>query len=195
MPFFVAQRDLVKGDNGFPEFVASLRGLQSAAFKRANDIWPGFQPGGVFPGPLKYGLGPLRKNDMAGDTTDSTPSGSYSFSKTFTATAWGDIFRYTVRANTIHAFAGFAFPDPILRTIQIRMEIGDRLYPIWDLQEAQSFKGGFAMIFKQDEATELIAEPINRVLVRLYQEVTGPQRVVPLGLHLYRNLNAVLSET
>lgn len=194
MPFIWAPMKKVKGEGQYPEYEDVLKAVQDAALARAGEVWEGYSQGGLMPGAREFGIGPLRKNDMASDTSDSTPSGSYSFTKAIAATAWQDIFNYTVRDNMIHAFAGFAFTDLSLRVSQIRIEIGDKRFPIWDLQEAQLYDR-FALILKQDEGKELIANPQERVLVRIYAESTGDQRVVPLGLSLFRTANLVLTET
>jgi len=194
MPYVIAELDKIKGEGAYPEYEDVLRAVQDAAFQRAGDIWDGYEPGGLMPGPRQFGIGPLRKNDMANDVTDSTPSGSYSFTKAIAATAWQDIFNYTCRDNMIQAFAGFAITDQTLRVTQIRVEIGDRRFPIWDIQEAQLF-GRYGIILKEDEAKELIVNPQERVLVRIYAESTGAQRVVPIGLQLFRTANLVLTET
>ena len=194
MPYIFAELQKVKGEGQYPEYEDVLKAVQDAAYARAGDIWEGYEPGGLTPGPKQFGVGPLRKNDMAGNTTDSTPSGSYTFTKAITATGWQDIFNYNVRDNMIHAFAGFSFTDQTLRVSQIRVEIGDRRYPIWDIQEAQLYNK-FSLVLKEDEAKELIAAPSERVLIRIYAESTGSQRVVPVGLQLFRTANLVLTET
>lgn len=192
MPYFITDlKDI--GFDGHPEFRAVLSDLQLTAFDRAAKIWEGYTPGGITPGAKQFGVGPLRKNDMAGDTTDSTPSGSYTFNKTLASTGWVDLFNYTVRDQMLQGFGGFAFTDDVLRVTQLRMEIQDRRFPVWDLQLAQGWRN-FGLVFKTDENKELIAEPGNRVLIRGYVESTGPQRVVPIGFQLYKNLNLVLTE-
>lgn len=195
MPFIIAPLSSVKGPGQYPEYQDALKSLQDSAFQQAKDLWDGAEPGGLLPGAKQFGIGPFRKNDMAGNTSDSAPSGTYTYNATITAAnAWRDIFNYTVRNNMIHAFAGLAFTDDTLRAIQIRMEIGDRRFPIWDIQEAQIY-GRFAVIFKEDQGKELIARPQERVLIRIYVESTGVQRVVPLGFQLFRTSNLVLTET
>lgn len=193
-PYILAEYEQVKGEGQYPSYEDVISAVEQAAFQRAQDIWPGFEPGGVMPGAGQFGIGPLRKNDMSNDTTDSTPSGSYTFQKTISATGWQDLFNFTVRDNTLLAFAGFKFIEPTLRIIQMRIEIGDRRFPIWDLQEALSYDK-FSIVLKEDQGAELIAPPRDRVLVRGYAISTGTQTVVPLGLHLFRNLAAVLTET
>ena len=192
-PYVFAELQKVKGEGQYPEYEDVLKAVQDAAYARASEIWEGYEPGGLMPGARQYGIGPLRKNDMAGNTTDSTPSGTYTFTKAITATGWQDIFNYTVRDNMIHAFAGFAITDQTLRIRQLRVEIGDKRFPVWDIQEAQLFNK-FALIFKEDEAKELIANPQERVLIRIEAESTGNQRVVPIGLSLFRTANLVLTE-
>lgn len=194
MPFIIAPLSDVKGLNNYPEYNEALMALEAAAFARGNVLWDGAQPGGLTPGPNQFGIAPLRKNDMAGDTTDLTPSGSYTFRKNFTSPGWGDIFRYNTRLDEIHAFAGLLISDDVLRVLQIRMELGSRLFPIWDIQEAQRYNR-FAVIFKQDKDGELIVDPHTRVLHRVYLESTGFQRIVPLGFLLFRRSDLVLTET
>ena len=194
MPYVIAPLSDVKGLNNYPEYIDALKAVEKAALARADVLWSGQAPGGLVPTGQQYGLGPLRKNDMAVDTTDSTPSGSYSFRKTVTATGWVDTFNYTVRQDMIHAFAGFLVADDVLRITQFRMEIGDRRFPIWDIQEAFRYDK-FAVILKTDQGGELVADPRTRVLMRTYFETVGLQRVVPLGLSLYRRPDLVITET
>jgi len=195
MPFIIAPLEDVKGLNNYPEYIAALRAVQDAAISRGQQTWGNSQvAGGLIPRDKQFGVGPFRKNDMAGDTTDSTPSGSYTFRINYTTTGWRDIFRYTVRNDMIHAFAGFLITDNGLNIMQLRLEIGSRLFPIWDIQEAQRYDK-FAIILKTDQGAELVAEPKTRILLRGYVEATGIQRVVPLGLQLFRVADSVLTET
>lgn len=195
MGYFIAPmgRVLAEGQD-YPEFRSVLKDLETEAFARASRIWPGWQPGGLFPGEKRYGVGPLRKNDMAGDTTDSARSGSYSFVVPSAAVGWQDILRFTVPENHIIAVGGYQFTDDALRFWQLRHEFGDKLFPIIDIQEAQNYDK-FDLVIKMDKGSELIAEPHQRVLIRGYRGNTGTQRVVPIGLHLYRNLSDVIVET
>ena len=151
-------------------------------------------PGGLIPGQGQFVLGPLRKNDMAVDTADATPSGTYTFRKNITATGWQDVFNYNVRNDSIHAIAGFLISDDVLRITQLRLEIGQNRFPIWDIQEAQRYNK-FAIILKTDQGGALVADPRTRMLVRLYAESVGFQRVVPLGFQLFRRADIMLSET
>ncbi len=194
MPFIIAPLSDVKGLNDYPEYQAALKATQDAAFHRAGKVWNGYTPGGLIPGDKQFGVGPLRKNDMSRDTSDSTPSGSYTFRTNIAATGWRDIFSYTVRADTIHGFVGFLVAEDALRITQFRMEIGQNRFPIWDLQEAQRYNR-FAIIIKTDAGKELVADEKSRVLWRIYVESTGFQRVVPLGLQLFKNPDLVLTET
>ncbi len=191
MPYLIANLPKIGLDEA--PFRQSLVDLQNTAFARASSVWDGFTPGGLTPGAKQFGIAPLRKNDMSGDTTDSTPSGSYSYIKSITATGWQDIFNFQVRKDQLLGFGGFSFTDDVLRVSQMRIEIQDRRFPIWDVQLAQNWQS-FSLVFKTDEMKELIAEPNNRVLVRIYAESTGNQRVVPIGFTLYRNLNTILTE-
>ena len=194
MPYIIAPLDEVKGEGQFPEFQGVLRALEAKAHARATSIWPGFSFGGLIPSSQEYGIGPLRKNDMSGDTTDSLASGSYTFRKNITATGWADIFNYTVRTDMIHSLAGFLISDDVLRITQLRLEIGKIRFPIWDIQEAQRYNK-YAIVLKMDEGKELIAEPRSRMLARLYAESTGWQRVVPVGFSLFKHTDVVLTET
>ena len=194
MPFIIAPLGDVKGLNNYPEYIKTLEELQAAARARASTIWGGAGAGGLTPGPDQYGLGPFRKNDMAGDTTDSTPSGSYTFRKSITATGWQDIFNYTVRQDMIHAFAGFLISDDVLRILQLRMRGGSTNLPIWDSQEAQRYDK-FAIIIKADAGAPFVADQKTSMLIRIYAETVGFQRVVPLGFQLFRRPDLVINET
>ena len=96
--------------------------------------------------------------------------------------------------NFIHAFAGFMVTDEILRLLELRMELGDRKYPIVDVQEAKGW-GRFAILFKEDVGGELIAQEESSVYLRGYVEATGYQTIVPLGYQLYKRKDLVLSES
>ena len=194
MPFVFAPLSLVKGEGQYPEFVDVLKAVQDAGIARAKDLWVGFSQGGLTPGDKQFGIVPMRMNEMANDVAAATLSGSYSFRKSYTAGAWRPIFNFTTREDTIHALAGFAFADDVLRFSQIRWEIGDKKYPIIDLQLAQTF-GNFALLLKEDAGKEIIIEPEQSVLVRGYCETTGPQRIVPIGFMLFKRKDLVISET
>ncbi len=194
MPFVIAPLTEVKSLNNWEEYIASLKALQAAAFARASALFNGATPGGLIPGDKQFGIGPFRKNDMAVDTADTTPSGTYTFRKNITSTGWQDIFNYTVRANMVHAFAGLLVSDNVLNITQFRMEIGSKRFPIWDIQEAQRYDK-FAILLKEDVNGELVADQRTRMLVRIYAETIGFQRVVPLGFQIFRVADIVLTET
>lgn len=188
-----APMNQVKGENNFPEYVDVLKSVQDAGITRAKNLWGGFAQGGLTPGDKEFGIIPLRPNEMTTDVTATTASGSYSFRKTYTQGAWRPIFSYSAREDTIHAFAGFAFCDDVLRFSQIRWEIGDRKFPVMDLQLAQSF-GNFALLFKEDVGKEILAEEEQTVLVRGYCESSGSQRVVPIGFMMFKRKDLVITE-
>ena len=194
MSYIIAPLDKVKGEGAYPEFADVLKSVQDAAIARAKDIWKGFTQGGMYPGDNEFGICPLRAREMATNVTSSTLSGTYSFRKNFAATAWRTIFNYTVRQDVIHAFAGFMITDEVLRFLELRMEFGDRKYPILDIQEAKGW-GAFAILFKEDVGKELIAQEESSVYLRGYVESTGYQTVVPLGFQLYKRKDLVISES
>lgn len=191
--YFIAQSNLVKGENNFPSYESVLSAVQDAVKKRAEEVWTGYSAGGMTPGNKQFGMAPLRKNDMSGDTTDAAKSGTYTFAKTATTTGWADLFNYTVRASNVHGFAGFQFLGPTLPIWQIRLEIGDRKYPILDIQDAKTF-GVLSFVLNEDEGGELVAGPGETVLVRGYWGETGTVPVKPLGLMAYRELARMLVE-
>lgn len=193
MPYVIAPLDKVKGLNQYPEYREGLGAVEAQAVARAKALWTGALPGGIFPLGAQFGIGPFRKNDMAGDSSDSTPSGTYTFRKNITATAWQDVFNYSVRKDMIHAFVGFLISDDVLRVIQWRFRLGQVSFPIIDIQEAQRYDR-FAIILKTDRGTELVIDPNTSVLVRMYAELVGFQRIVPLGLQIYRRTDLVLNE-
>lgn len=194
MPYIIAPARDVKGPGQYPEYLAVLKAVQDAAIARAADIWKGWVPGGLTPKSNQFGIGLLRKNDTSNDVTTAALSGSYSYSKTLTATGWVPLFSYTVPDDTIHAYAGFSFVDEVMRISQIRLEIQDRILPIIDLQGAWGW-GKFDVLIKEDVGGEFVAQGLQRVLVQGYVESTGPQRIVPIGLHLYKNLTRVITQT
>lgn len=194
MSYVIGPMNLVKGEGMWPEFGDVLKEVQDMGIKRAQQVWPGFSFGGVYPGDHQFGICPLRKNEMANNVSASTLSGSYSFKNTQSATGWKEIFNYTVREDVLHALAGFAVTDEVLRLTQLRMEISDRKFPIFDIQEAQGW-GSFAILIKEDVGEALIAEPLTSVLIKAYWESIGTQRVVPLGFQLYKRKDLVISET
>jgi len=194
MSYIIAPLDKVKGENNHPAFEEVLKAVQDAAIEHAKEIWSGYTQGGLYPADGEFGICPLRANEMASDVSITTLSSTYSFRKNFASTGWHRIFNYSTRKDVIHAFAGFAFTDETLRFLQLRFELGDRLYPIIDIQEAMGW-GGFAILFKEDAGKELISSEESRVLVRGYVEATGYQRVVPLGVQLYKRKDMVITET
>ena len=194
MSYTIGPLRLIKGENNWAPYEEAMRALQDAAFKRAEKIWSGATPGGVFPGDGEFGICNLRQNEMANDVGATTLSGSYQFRKNVGATGWRNMFNYTVRKDVLHAFAGFAVSDEVSRILQMRFEIGDRIYPIIDLHEAKAW-GSFAVIFKADAGKELIAESETRVLVKAYFDTTGYQTLFPIGFELFRRKDLVITET
>lgn len=194
MSYIIAPLDKVRGENAFSEYVDVLKALQDKAIERAQQIWEGYEFGGILPGDRQFGIAPLRAREMAHDVSASTLSGTYNFRKNFGATAWHTIFDYNTRKDILHAFAGFMITDEVLRLLEFRIEISDKKLPIVDVQEAKGW-GQFAILFKVDEGRELIAEPETSVYVRGYVEATGYQTVVPLGFQLYKRKDLILTET
>lgn len=194
MSYVIAPLDKVKGENAYPEFLGVVKDLEQATIARAREIWPGFSMGGLIPGDNQYGITTPRMNEMANDVNATTLSGSYPFRKNYGGTGWRPVFSYSVREDVIHAFAGFLVTDEVLRVLQFRIELSDKLYPIIDVQEAKAW-GGFAILFKTDKGKELIAPPRSRVLVRAYLETTGYQTIVPLGFELFKRKDLVITET
>jgi len=193
MTFIIAPLDKVKGEGAYPEFAEVLRSVQDAAIARAKEIWKGYSQGGLYPGDNEFGICPMRAREMF-SASAQTLSGTYSFRQNFAATGWRTILDYTVREDIIHAFAGFMITDETLRILELRMEFGDRKYPILDIQEAQGW-GSFAILFKEDVGKELIAQEESSVYVRGYLDSTGYQTVVPLGFQLYKRKDLVISES
>jgi len=193
MSYVIAPLSLVKGEGAYPEFADVLKSVQDAAISRAKEIWKGYEQGGLYPGDKEFGVCPFRAREMAHDVSSTTLSGTYSFRKNFGTTAWHTIFDYSVREDIIHAFAGFMITDEVLRLLELRFEIGDRKYPIIDIQEAKGW-GSFAILFKEDVGKELIAQEETSVYVRGYIESTGYQNIVPLGFQLYKRKDLVISE-
>lgn len=194
MTYFIAPLDKVDGVNGIPAYQSARRDLENSMRTRASTLWNGASPGGVFPTGDQFGLGPLRANDMATDVTDSARSGTYSFRKNLSGGAWRGLFSYTVPVDFMHGFLGFLVTEDVLNILQFRMEIGQSLFPIIDVQEAKRFDR-FAILFKTDKGKELIADPKTRVLVNGYIETSGFQRVVPLGINIYRRPDVVIAQT
>jgi len=195
MSYIIGPLRLIKGEHDFPEFLQVMRDLQGAAIARAEQIWsPGYKFGGINPKDGQFGIAPLRAREMAHDVSATTLSGTYSFRKNLGATAWHSIFDYTTRKDVLHAFAGFAITDAALNLLELRWQIGDRIYPIMDIQEAKSW-GNFALIVKQDMGDQLIAEPETSVYVRAYVETVGWQNIVPLGFQLYKRKDLIISES
>jgi hypothetical protein len=194
MPYVIAPLGEVKGLNNWPEYVSALRELQEQAFARADGLWQGFSKGGINPIGQRYGIGPLRPNDMAHDVTDSTPSGTYTFRKNIlVASTWRDLFNFNTRNNLITALAGFAITDDVLRLNALRIEIGGNKFPIMDIQEAQRYERA-AILLKTDQGAPLIIDPQTFVQIRAYVESVGWQRVVPLGFQLFKVKDLVLTE-
>jgi len=189
MAYIIAPLDKVKVD--YPEFMDVMRQVERVSIARAEKIWPAFKLGGLIPGEKEFGIGNILPKDVLG-------AGTYSWTQSFTAPgSWTNIFSYTVPEDEIHAFAGFAISDPTLIFNQIRLEISDKKYPIWEIEEANLYEKGFAIIIKADPGDELIAEEEIPVLVRGYQErgTSGyEQRVIPIGINIYKRKDLVISE-
>jgi len=194
MSYVIAPYSKVKGENNYPEFIDVMRAVQDAAIARAKETWRGYAQGGLYPADQEFGICPLRAREMAHDVSSSTLSGTYNFRKNLGTTGWHTLFDYTVRDDIIHAFAGFAVTDDTLRLLELRFEIGDRKYPIMDIQEAKGWDG-FAILFKEDVGKELIAPEKTAVYIRGYVEATGYQTIVPLGFQLYKRKDLVISES
>lgn len=189
--FTLAPAKLIKGPGAFPEFAQAMKDIEGAAIARALDIWKGYELGGLTPGKKQFGICPFLPAECAQQTS---ARGSATFRKSYTGTGWKPIMDYSVPEDEIHAFAGFAITDEALRFNTFRMEIGDRKFPKWDIQEAQGWDGGMAIILKENKGDEIIAVEETDVDLRGWLESAGYQRVVPLGFMLYKRLDIVIKE-
>lgn len=189
MSYIIAPLDKVKTQ--FPEFLDVMKQVEKVGINRAREVWPGFTLGGLIPGDKEFGIGNILPKDIHG-------AGTYSWTRAFTAPgSWTNIFSYSVPEDEIHAFAGFAISDPTLIFNQIRLEISDKKYPIWEIEEANLYEKAFAIIIKADPGNELVASEKTPVLLRGYQErgTRGyEQRVIPIGINIYKRKDLVISE-
>jgi len=189
MPYVIAPLEKVKVD--YPEFMDVMKKVEQVSIARAVEIWPGYVLGGLIPGVKEFGIGNMLPKDVLG-------TGTYTWTQAYTAPgSWTNIFSYSVPEDEIHAFSGFAISDPTLIFNQIRLEISDKKYPIWEIEEANLYEKAFAMIIKADPGNELIAQEETPVLVRGYQErgTSGTeQRVIPIGINVYKRKDLVISE-
>ncbi len=192
MSYIIAPLDKVK--ETFPEFRDALGDLQQAVIKRAEQIWPGFTFGGLTPRQKEFGLTTILPREIFG-------KGTQTWLQNFAAPgSWTNIFSYSVPVDEIHGFGGFAFTEPTLSFSQLRWEIGDRKFPIVNVEESRSFvnvAGGFAVVVKSDRGKEMIADERTAVLVKGFQErgTSGiRQRIVPIGLMAFRRVDIVITE-
>lgn len=192
--FIIAPINDVKGLHDYPTFQQAMIAVQGRSYARAGELWEGAKPGGILPLNDQFGVGPFRKEDMSGDTADNTLSGSVTFRRNLTTTGWQDIFNYRVRKDMIHAFVGFLITDDELRITHLRMELGANKFPVWNIEEAKRYDK-FGIILNTDPGRELVADPSTTVLLRIRLETVGVQRVVPLGLQLFRRSDMVITET
>ena len=189
MSYIIAPLDKVK--EKFPEFLDVMKQLETATINRAKEVWPGYTLGGLIPTAKEFGLGTILPKNIRG-------KGTYTWVQTFTAPgSWTNIFSYTVKDDLIHSFAGFAIPDPELIFSQFRIEHTDKKYPIIDIEEARTFKGGVAIIIKADVGEEIVVPEKKSFLLKGYQErgTSGlSQRVIPLGLCAYIDVANYVTE-
>ena len=189
MPYIIAPLEKVKVD--YPEFMDVMKQVEKVGIARAGEIWPGFTLGGLIPAAKEFGIGNILPKDILG-------TGIYSWTQSFAAPgSWTDIFNYSVPEDEIHALAGFAISDPTLIFNQIRLEISDKKYPIWEIEEANLYEKAFSIIIKADPGNELVAQEETPVLLRGYQErgTSGTeQRVIPIGINVYKRKDLVISE-
>lgn len=189
MSYIIAPLEKVKVD--FPEFLNVMKQVEQVSIARGAVIWPGYKLGGLIPNDKEFGIGNMLPKDVLG-------AGTYTWTQTFSAPgSWTNIFSYSVPEDEIHAFAGFAISDPTLIFNQIRLEISDKKYPIWEIEEANLYEKAFAIIIKADPGNELIAQEETPILVRGYQErgTSGTQqRVIPIGINVYKRKDLVITE-
>jgi hypothetical protein len=189
MSYMIAPMDKVK--TTYPEFMDVMKAVEDRSIARAEDIWSGFKLGGIVPGAKEFGVGNILPKDVLG-------AGTYTWKQTFSAPgSWTDIFSYTVPEDEIHGFAGFEITDPTLIFTQLRLEISDKKYPIIEIEEANNFANGVAIIIKQDPGDELVVQEEESVLLRGWQErgTSGySQRIVPIGVNVYKRKELVITE-
>lgn len=191
MTFTIAPVEKVEGQGPLGEFQGAQRDLLQAAIDRGNEIFGGFDFGGIRPSNRQFGITQiLPKHVMS--------VGTITFNQSFTDPgSWTDIYNKALDEDLILGISGFRIPDPTLIFSQLRFEIEDRRFPIIDIEEAQAFADGFDIFLNQDEGEEFIVEGESRFLLRGLQErgTSGrQQRVIPIGFELFKNKQLVITE-
>jgi len=169
-----------------PEFQRGLDALVNAAKKRAEEIWPGYTYGGMFPGNKQYGMTSALPKFFGSTTTHL---------KTFrqnlgSANEWQSIFDLTVQEDIIIGMMGVAITSPTVNITELRAEISDKKYPRINIEEMQSYERP-AIMFKQG----LIGVEEEAFKLRGYKTAAGYQRVVPIGSFvLFKRKDLVITE-
>ena len=87
------------------------------------------------------------------------------------------------------ALAGWMIPSKAIRVSKLRLEIGDKIYPIHDIEEMHGFVQP-AIIYEEG----FIIPEETHFELRGFFEASGWQRIIPLGFVLYRRKDTVLTE-
>jgi len=150
---------------------------------------------------------PQHMADEAGDVLDSlhtnTQWGRNTFRQYFTSTSpaaatipgWKTILQGggvpigVTPEDVRFAWAGLAFPNKSLYITKIRFEIGDKRFPIVDIEELHNYNKP-ALLFEEG----FIIPEESHFLLRGWFETSGYQRVVPLGFEMYRRRDTVITE-
>jgi len=107
------------------------------------------------------------------------------------ANTWVDIFNRTMPEDMITGIPGLAFPDPSLRITELRLEIADKKYARFNIEEAKAYEQP-AIIFEEP----FIINEEETLLLRGRTEAIGYYTIVPVqAVAAYKKKADVISES
>ena len=165
---------------GFPEFKATMDGLETALIAKAESDWAPYKFGGFDPKDKQFG----RTTIIPALFNDITGARLVTWDQWLNATGHQTILAGANTGNTIFedykvGICGLAFLDKAIRVSEIKMQISDKKLPRINIEEALAYDKP-AVVFEEGYVLD------EKTGFELYAYVTtqGPQRILPIGFQV-----------
>jgi len=177
--------DYTKLREEFPEFEEAIKACYDKARKRGEEIWAGYKAArSMFPKSGEFGEIPILPRFVGGKGGATLYN---TFNQNYTATGWQTFFEGTVPEDIMHAIVGIMFASPTKNVTEMRVTIGDKLYPRLNLEEIRCLDTP-AVIF----AEGMILQQERTYAFRGNFEATGWQRIGLLVKTFFKKVDDVI---
>jgi hypothetical protein len=170
----------------YPEFQSALADTLAKAKSDVKDAW-GLNYGGLFPGANEYGETTIRPRFVGLGTTSGKIE---SWNRNLATVGWQDFINNSVIEDVYLGIVGFAFPNVAQRCGGIRIEAGQRKFPVLNLEGEMDVMEEPAVIFEKG----IVIPEEETLKLRVHALTKGYNVIKPLGFALAKS-KVLISET